>query len=136
MNINYNEIKIGDRLVRNKGGIFSKHHALYVGFWNNQHLVAENQIDVGVRYIPLNQFLDEGILERIDYNNFNENSQTIIIDRVNKKIGTSYILTNYNCEHFVNEILLGVAESKQVKNAIALGVGVSLCLFAFLRTKE
>ena len=36
MNIDFEKIKIGDRLVRTKGGILSKHHAIYAGFWNEQ----------------------------------------------------------------------------------------------------
>lgn len=75
MEINYNKIRIGDRLIRNKGGIFSKHHALYAGFWKNQHLIAENQLGFGVRYITLREFLSEGSIDRIQYHNFTENSQ-------------------------------------------------------------
>lgn len=131
MNIDYQKLKIGDRLVRTKGGVFTKHHVLYAGFWNEQHLVAENQINIGVRYISLDQFLSEGILNRIEYNNFDETSQIKIIDRINKKIGTKYSLLKYNCEHFVNEILTGIKESKQINNSIILGIGVTLCLLAF-----
>ncbi|MFK7797549.1 MAG: lecithin retinol acyltransferase family protein [Aureispira sp.] len=128
--LNLNKLKIGDRLVRTKGGIFSKHHVLYAGFWNNQHLIAENQNGFGVRYYLLSDFLNEGTLNKIEHYNFSENAQAIVLDRINKKIGTAYNLTAYNCEHFVNEILNGVAESKQVKNAVAIGIGVSLSLFA------
>ncbi len=136
MEIDYNKIKIGDRIVRTKGGILSKHHVLYAGFWNDQHLIAENQIGFGVRYITLIQFLSEGRIDRVEYNDFSENSQTEIINRVNKKIGTEYDLVNYNCEHFINEILTGITESKQVKTAIAIAIGVSLCLYAFSKTKK
>ena len=94
-------------------------------------MVAENQVEVGVRYITLDQFLSEGNIERIDYNNFSENAQTKILDRINNKIGTQYDLLKYNCEHFTNEILTGISESKQVRTGIALSVGVSLCLLAF-----
>jgi len=129
--VDFNKLKIGDRLVRTKGGIFTKHHVIYMGFWNNQHLIAENQVNFGVRYITLNQLLSEGELERVEYNNFNESAQTLIIDRVNNKIGTDYSLTNYNCEHFANEILNGIVESKQVQNVFAVGIGFTLCLLAF-----
>ena len=42
----YNRLQIGDRLVRTKGGILSKHPAIYAGnnFNTNQNLVAENQV--------------------------------------------------------------------------------------------
>lgn len=129
--IDFTKLKIGDRLIRTKGGIFSKHHVLYVGIWQDQHLIAENQVGYGVRYLPLNQFLSEGILHRIEYYDYDENSQTVIIDRVNKKIGTKYDLFSYNCEHFVNDVLKGVAESKQIKNAMALLIGFTLCVLAF-----
>ena len=131
MTPDYHKLRIGDRLVRTKGGILSKHHVLYAGFWNNQHLIAENQLDFGVRYIYLNQFLSEGKIERVDYYNYNEQSQAEIIDRINQRIGTKYSLMDYNCEHFVNEILTGIAESKQIKTGIALSIGVTLCLLAF-----
>lgn len=129
--IDFTKIQIGDRLVRTKGGIFTKHHALYMGIWQNEHLIAENQNGFGVRYIPLNQFLSEGILERVEYHNYSENSQTVIIDKVNKKVGAGYDLLTYNCEHFVNDILKSVAESKQIKNALAVLIGFTLCLLAF-----
>ena len=134
--IDFNKLKIGDRLVRTKGGVFSKHHVLYMGYWNNQHLIAENQIGFGVRYLPLLTFLNEGKLIRVEYNNLNENSQTEVISRVNGKCGTKYSLFNYNCEHFVNEILTGIAESKQIKNAVALSIGFALCYLAFNDSKN
>ena len=131
MSIDYKRLRIGDRIVRTKGGILSKHHVLYAGFWDNQHLIAENQLGYGVRYITLNQFLSEGKIERTEYYDYNEHSQGEIINRINQKVGTPYSLLTYNCEHFANEILTGIAESKQIKTGIALGIGVTLCLLAF-----
>lgn len=131
INIDYEKLKIGDRLVRTKGGILSKHHVLYAGYWNNQHIIAENQMGFGVQYITLNQFLNEGGFDRAEYNNYNDESQTEIIRRINQKIGAKYSLIEYNCEHFVNDILTGIAESKQIKTGIAVGIGVALCLLAF-----
>lgn len=134
--IDFNKLKIGDRLVRTKGGMFSKHHVLYMGYWNNQHLIAENQLGFGVRYLSLLTFLNEGRLIRVEYNNLNENSQTEVISRVNGKCGTKYSLFNYNCEHFVNEVLTGIAESKQIKNAVALSIGFALYYLAFNDSKN
>jgi len=131
MDINYQKIQIGDRLVRTKGGVFSKHHAVYAGFHENQHIVAENQIKVGVRYILLNQFLKEGTLKRIDYNKHSVNAQEQIIERINNKMGATYSILNYNCEHFANEILTGIKESKQVKTGISLSIIATLCALAF-----
>lgn len=107
MKIDYQKLTIGDRLIRTKGGLFSRHHAIYVGFWEDQHVVAENQINIGVRYLLLDDFLNEGKLKKIHYHNYDVNTQEEIIDRVKNKKGTKYSLINYNCEHFVNEILTG-----------------------------
>ncbi len=101
MYIDFNRIRIGDRLVRTKGGFLSKHHALYVGFSNNCHWIAENQYGYGVRYIPLNQFLNEGILKRIEYNNFSRSSQRVILDRVDERMGLPYDFFNY-CGYRLN----------------------------------
>jgi hypothetical protein len=135
--INYQRLSIGDRLLRTKGGIFSTHHVLYMGFWNGQHLVAENQSGYGVRYITLSHFLSEGKLEEVQYNNFPESTQIELIRRVNSKIGTPYDLLTYNCEHFVNQMLTGIAESKQIQNTISLvGLGVLLYALAFGESKK
>ena len=83
MEIDFSKLKIGDRLVRNKGGILTKHHVLYVGKWNGEHLIAENQIGFGVRYITLDQFMSEGKLDRVEYYNFNDLQQTEILNRIN-----------------------------------------------------
>lgn len=131
--IEYQKLKIGDRLIRTKGGILSKHHAIYAGFWNEEHLIAENQNNIGVQYISLEQFLSEGTITRVEYNKLDENSQSKVLDRINKKIGKGYNLLNYNCEHFANEILTGISESKQIKAATAIGIGVMLCLLAFTK---
>lgn len=119
-------LDIGDRLVREKGGIFTKHHAIYVGEHNGIELVAENQIGFGVRCITLNQFLNEDNLVRIEKNNFNLYQKNNVIHRVNQRMGKQYDLINYNCEHFVNEVLTGITESKQVKFVVAGVVLVGL----------
>jgi len=136
MSIDFSKLRIGDRLVRTKGGIFTKHHVIYMGVWHGRHLIAENQVGYGVRYLPLNDFLSEGTLDRIEYYNHSENSQTAIIDRVNKRIGTEYDLLSYNCEHFVNDVLKGIAQSKQIKNAMTLLIGFTLCVLAFKSNNE
>lgn len=130
MGIDYNKLKIGDRLVRNKGGILSKHHALYVGYQNHSHWVAENQIGHGVRYFPLHHFLMEGKLDRVEYYNFDRPSQAEILNRVDDKIGTPYSIFRYNCEHFVSEVLEGVAESKQIKNGVVITGAIAFFLIA------
>jgi hypothetical protein len=122
MKIDFNRLQTGDRLVRLKGGVFTRHHAIYAGFWNSQHLVAENHKDSGVRYNTLNNFLMGGKIDRIEYNNFDYESQSEVIRRINKKLGSKYSFIGYNCENFVNEILTGISNSKQVRNGVLLAV--------------
>lgn len=128
MELNYNLLAIGDRLIRTKGGIFSKHHALYAGFdfGINQHLVAENQNGFGVRIVTLNQFLNEGELVRVEHYYYSKSAQRLIISKIKNLLGRAYDSMFYNCEHFVNDVLNGKVSSPQVKK----GVGVVLGLFA------
>jgi len=125
--IDFYRIRIGDRIVRTKGGIFSKHHLIYAGFWNGQHLVAENQVGYGVRYANLQEVMNGGNLVRVEYNNFDTSSQNEIIRRINLRLGTQYSLFEYNCEHFVNEVLTGIRKSHQVNTALIIGFGALLC---------
>lgn len=119
-----NNLKLGDRLVREKG-IFSKHHGIYVGIHNGIPVVAENQIRRGVQYISLNDFLlgDATNLTRIERFHGTEQARMQIIPRINKLIGREYDLINFNCEHFSELIQKGEPRSKQVQNAFA-GLGL------------
>jgi hypothetical protein len=132
MNVNLQKLRTGDRLVRTKGGLLTKHHAVYAGFHSGQHIVAENQRGHGVRYISLNQFLSEGKLERVEYNNFDYWTQERIIQRINNLLHKEYDLFMYNCEAFANHVLHGKATSKQVRNGIGIGI-VGLLAYLILR---
>jgi len=125
MQINYTKLKIGDRLVREKGGVLTKHHVLYAGIdsQTGERIVAENQRGFGVRIITLRQFLNEGKLIRVEYNHFSQYCQGVIIKRIKARLGWAYDLLTYNCEQFVNDVLNGVAKSKQVQNGVKVALG-------------
>lgn len=112
-------MQCGDRLVRNKG-LFSKHHGIYIGIHNNIPLVAECQINKGVQYVSLTEFLngDGNNLVRVELFSGTEYAREQIIPRINQLLGTQYDLVNFNCEHFAEFIQTGKASSKQVGNAI------------------
>jgi hypothetical protein len=114
-------LKIGDKLVRTINPILT-HPVIYVGFKFGHACVAENQYGYGVRYITLDQFLSEGTLVRVEKSSFSPNQQMQILRRIEQKINTPYHLIHYNCEHFANEIIHGIVESKQVK-AVLIGLG-------------
>lgn len=130
--INYNSLRIGDRLIRQKD-IIIEHHAIYAGrdYYTNEHLVAENQVNIGVRYITLNQFLDEGKLLRVEYNNNDSYNQRVILQKITERLNKRYHLIDYNCEHFVNDVLNGIKKSKQVQNGVFAILG-GISLFALL----
>ena len=125
-------LQIGDRLIRTKGGIFTRHHAIYVG--NNW--VAENQSGFGVRYISLPEFLNDGESKDVINYNFDYQSQQIILQRIQNKIGKAYNLFTYNCEHFANEVLKSKPTSSQVQNSVGIGLLGVLLLAVFAKPKR
>lgn len=119
--IDFSKIQIGDRLVRvGMVGFLTRHHAIYMGLRGEGHVVAENQFGHGVRYMNLESFLASGELIRIDYNYYSQSDQVQITNKVNQRLGKRYNFIFYNCEHFVNEVLIGIASSRQVQYAVTL----------------
>ena len=125
MKINLSKLRIGDQLIRTKGGSI-KHYAVLAGVdKNGKYIVAENQINRGVQYIYLDKFLSEGNLVEVQYNNYSVNEQVRIQNDIKGLLGTSYDLLAYNCEHFVNHVLTHKPVSYQVRT---FGVVAVLCL--------
>lgn len=123
-------LKIGDRLVRSKG-LFSTHHGIFVGFHNGNYMVAENNTPHGVRYVTYDQFLNGQQLIRVEPFNGSEYRRSQIIPFINSKVGTSYNLINYNCEHFASDVQTGKPVSYQVVTAGVLGL--ALAFYASMR---
>ncbi|MBL7683658.1 MAG: lecithin retinol acyltransferase family protein [Flavipsychrobacter sp.] len=118
--IRNNHLKVGDKLVREKG-ILSKHHGIYVGIHNGQPLVAENQVGHGVHYITLSNFLkhDYRNITRIEKFPRSDYHRQQVVSHINSYVGTPYDVLTFNCEHFANLIQYGRAESKQAITALA-----------------
>jgi len=127
-----NNLKVGDRLIRNKG-VFSTHHGIYAGIHNGVPLVAENQQGVGVHYVALSGFLrnDARNLIRIEPFKGNEIQRLNVIPRINQLVGSDYDLINFNCEHFAELIQNGRSTSRQLNLALfGLGVVVLAAILA------
>jgi hypothetical protein len=123
--VNSNNLQIGDRLVRGKG-VFTKHHGVYAGIHDGIALAAECQVNIGVHYVPLTEYLkwDAANLLRIE-RFYGDRSQ--ITARINAVVGTPYDLLKFNCEHFAEYIHTGAVRSKQVENAfLVLGLAALL----------
>ncbi len=114
--------QIGDRLVRRKGIL--EHHGIYIGYYNGQHIVAENNPPHGVRYVTYEGFLDGNNLVRVNRFTGTELQRKQIIPFIESKIGTQYNLMNYNCEHFASEIQNGKPASEQVQQVALIGIGI------------
>lgn len=121
-------LKTGDKISRYKDGIII-HYGIYAGFFHGQHWVAENNVGTGVRYVTFWQFLGGKKLLPVERFRGTENQRKQIIPSINRLLGTQYDLFYYNCEHFANEVQLGIRESPQIKvvTNIAFGIAV-LCL--------
>jgi hypothetical protein len=129
-------LSFGDIAIRTKGGFLSKHYAVFIGYgrYDGIPYFVENQKDVNIRYISLQQFLDEGSLVAI--RKFEGNTNTVqqrIDEWINK--GEKYSLLSNNCEHFANYVTTGFKDSKQINNAgLAVGgLGLLALLFIALR---
>lgn len=125
-------LKPGDRIVVPKSGAqLIQHHALYLGFDNNgNHFICENVIGEGVKLTRVCVFFNgTNRITRIEkFNGENIDRKKVVQDALTK-LGQPYNLINYNCESFVNEVLLQKRHSKQVQNAFGLlGLGLLIAL--------
>ncbi len=109
------EIAIGSHLITSRTGY--NHHGLFTENGQVVHLTSDNIIEE----IPLETFT-EGRSYRIKKYH-SQFSRREIINRARSRLGReNYSLLWNNCEHFVTWCIYGQAESKQVQQAVRLGV--------------
>jgi hypothetical protein len=130
---NYN---FGDRLIRQKGFLGTRHHALYVGNVKGyyEEMVIENQINKGVQLISLSQFKKEGEFDKSVP--FSGDWQEIIQieNRIEKCLNEGYDIAFFNCETFVNYVLTGEKKSFQVRSFIVSIITVFFLFFFVIPT--
>jgi Lecithin retinol acyltransferase len=121
--VNKLNLQPGDRIVVPKSQWqLVQHHALYLGYDDfGNHYICENIIGVGVRLVKVEAFFN-GVskitrIEKYDGNNYD---RRIIVQNALAKLGQPYNLINYNCESFVNHVLLDKVHSNQVRNVLGL----------------
>ncbi len=124
-----NTLKVGDRIVVPKSSLdFVQHHAIFMGTRNNQYVFIENKESIGVRLVTA-ELLFVGVDRITRIQRFSpraEYSRQDLYDYALTKIGRTYNLINYNCEHLANEIQHRIIKSKQSDT------GVGLALFGLL----
>lgn len=124
------QIKAGDRLKSPKQDVsFITHHAIFVGVVNGENHVVENQINVGVRLIPLDIFLRDHPNCQIEVFSGSENQRQEVVIRALDSLGKKYKLLHYNCETFANDVQYGVQESHQVKTGLKIAGSLALTTF-------
>lgn len=98
-------------------------------------LVAENKIGFGVRLITADVFFkDVTEVTRIEKFNGTNYQRKIAVQKALNKLGQSYHLIDYNCQHFANEIQYNHIKSDQVDGLfeglkVAAGVAIANGLF-------
>jgi len=122
----------GDRIVAPKSLLdMVQHHALFWGYDVHGHAwVVENLVNVGVTYTRFDHFmLRVRSINRIVRFRGDRWALEQVLQRAQARVGTRYDLANYNCEHFVNDVLHGQRHSGQaetakevLKGALVLGV--------------
>jgi signal peptidase I len=126
-------LRAGDRIVVPKSYLqIVQHHAIYLGFENGQHWIIENKELFGVRVVNAITFF-EGVNEITRINHFVPKEGYLRNDLIKfalSKKGKRYHLTNYNCEHFANELQHRVVKSTQSENGVGIALfGLALLLF-------
>ncbi len=120
----------GDRIVVPKSQWqLVQHHALYLGYDDfGNHYMCENIIGVGVKLTRVEQFF-VGVTKvtRIERYSGSNYERKILVQSALSKLGQPYNLINYNCESFVNDVLINKKHSKQVGNVLGL-VGLALLI--------
>ncbi len=128
--VNHLQLQPGDRIVVPKSQLrLVQHHALYLGYDEfGQHYMCENVIGIGVKLTRVSDFFN-GVREvnRIEKFFGTNSERKLLVQDALSKLGQPYNLINYNCESFVNHILVKRAQSKQVENAIGL-LGLALLI--------
>lgn len=135
-----NTLRAGDRIVVPKSYLrVVQHHAIYLGVENGQHWIIENKEVFGVRVVNAATFF-AGVNEITRINPFvpkHGYSRNDLINYALSKKGRRYHLTNYNCEHFANEVQHRVVKSRQADTGVGVAVfGLALLLLGGLSSSK
>jgi hypothetical protein len=88
--MNGSTLRIGDIIVREKG-IFSTHYIIYLG----KNLVAENQINTGVRITSLTNALRGNAIKRIEKFSGTDTQRRFVYPRIKRVLGKSLRFSHF-----------------------------------------
>lgn len=110
-----------------------QHHALYLGTdYEGRHWMCENLIGNGVKLTRVEEFF-HGVSKVTSIKKFSGThiERVEAVQKALSLLGKPYNVINYNCEHFVNHVLLDQVKSKQVDLARGI-LGLFCCFLALL----
>jgi hypothetical protein len=129
-------LEVGDRIVVPKSAWnMVQHHAIFVGYWDNQYWFIENKEGHGVRIVSAAVFFAgvERVTRTIKFVPRHNYSRNDLYAYALTKRGRAYDLWNYNCEHFANEVQHRVIKSAQSENGRGIAVlGIAALVIAGL----
>ena len=113
----------GDTVISPKSSFeVVQHYALYLGQdYGGNHYMCENAYGKGVKLTRVQDYFTE-YTKLTSIKRFTGNHQERInaVQYALTRLGRSYDLINYNCEHFVNDVLFKKPSSKQVANVLVV----------------
>jgi hypothetical protein len=86
-----NKLRIGDRLVCNKGYLANE-IGIYLGIHSGKHVIAENNKHYGLIYVNFIEFLKGNKLERIDHFQGNDHQRRELAVFIESQIRTFFDL--------------------------------------------
>jgi hypothetical protein len=106
-----------------------QHHALYLGAdYHGNHWMCENLIGNGVKLTRVEEFFrDVSKVTSIKRFGGTYIERVQAVQKALSLLGKPYDLINYNCEHFVNDVLHNQVRSSQV-NAAKSSLGFLFCV--------
>ena len=116
----YHNLQPGDVIKSPKSlANMIQHYSLFWGYDAQGHAwVVENVVGHGVIFNRMDLFMWRvGTINSIQPFRGTEWARQQVIDRAAQRVGWKYDALNYNCEHFVNDVLHGESKSQQADNA-------------------
>jgi hypothetical protein len=118
-------LQIGDRIVVPKSNLdLVQHHAIFIGYENGHFWFIENKDGIGVRVVNADVFFTgvQKITRIVPFQPKNGYGRIELVNYALSKKGMRYHLTNYNCEHFANEVQHRVVKSRQADTGVGLAL--------------
>ncbi len=108
-------------IVGKNGWNVLDHYVVYMGEQNGEMFFSVNLMNKGVLLLSeqdLHQYTRRFTPKAINRFHGSYMDRIQALSRANSKIGESYSLMNFNCEHFANFVQFGVSQSQQVSNVV------------------